>query len=118
GGWLLAQPLARLNTGLRPDQITLVGAVLSLALLVATRRWRLRTAWGTGQPWQALGVAAPPALALRSLVRGLLKALLLLGLVVVGLLACGQASWSGRIDAAEVLNAIALVLGVGFAEEL
>lgn len=117
-GWLLAQPLALLNTGLRPDQINLVGAVISLGLLVQTLPWRLRSAWGTGQPWQTLGVAASPALALRSLLRGLLKALLLLGLVVVGLVACGQATWSGRIDAAEVLNAIALVLGVGFAEEL
>ena len=52
------------------------------------------------------------------LVRGLLKALLLLGPLTLLLLLLGQARWLGDLGGGELLNALALVLGVGFAEEL
>ena len=54
----------------------------------------------------------------RALVRGLLKALVLLGPLTLLLLLAGQARWLGDLDGSELLNALALVLGVGFAEEL
>jgi membrane protease YdiL (CAAX protease family) len=69
-------------------------------------------------PWQRLGVAVPTAIGMRALLRGLLKALLLLALVVASLIGAGQARWHGGLEAGEALNALALVLGVGFAEEL
>ncbi len=55
---------------------------------------------------------------LRSLLRGLIKALLLLLFVVGVLLLSGQARWSGGLTPAEIVNAVLLILGVGFAEEL
>jgi uncharacterized protein len=117
-GWLLARPLALLAPGMRPDQVNLAGAVLALLLLLATLPWRLRRCWGCERPWQRLGVAVPAAAGMRALLRGLLKALLLLALVVGSLFAAGQARWGGNLQAGEALNALALVLGVGFAEEL
>jgi membrane protease YdiL (CAAX protease family) len=54
----------------------------------------------------------------RAFLRGLLKALLLLALVSVVLLLSGQASWQGRLSIPQLLNGLALLLGVGFAEEL
>lgn len=119
-GWLLVRPLGGLVPSLRPDQVNLAGAVLSLLLLLLTLPLRLRRAWGESHPWQALGVVAPLPAVLGSFGRGLLRALALLALVVVALLASGSARWIGPagLDAGEVLNALALVVGVGFAEEL
>ena len=54
----------------------------------------------------------------RSLLRGLIKALLLLALVAAGLGAAGLLQWQPRLSAGLISNAVALGLGVGFAEEL
>jgi uncharacterized protein len=117
-GWLLVRPLGGLAPGLRPDQVNLAGGVLSLVLLLLTLPRRLRRTWGIDQPWRQLGLVAPVPSVLRALVRGLLKALLLLGLVSVVLLATGNASWAGVLSGGAAANALALGAGVGFAEEL
>ena len=117
-GWLAARPLGLLFPSWRPDQLDLAGAVIALGLLLVTLPWRLRQAWGCQTPWQTLGVALPPAAGFKAFVRGLLKGLALLVLVVVVLLVSGQARWLGRLDMGELANALALLLGVGFAEEL
>ena len=129
-GWLSSRPLLLLAPGWRPDQVDLAGLTVSLLLLLVTLPLRLGRVWQEHCPWQRLGVlaslpisargwgdAAMPALA-RGLVRGLLKALLLLGPLTLLLLLVGQARWLGDLGGGELLNAVALVLGVGFAEEL
>jgi membrane protease YdiL (CAAX protease family) len=55
---------------------------------------------------------------LLALLRGLLKALLLLAVLTAPLLLLGHARWRGDLGSGELWNALALVLGVGFAEEL
>ncbi len=119
-GWLLVRPLGGLAPSLRPDQVNLAGAVLSLVLLLLTLPRRLRRAWGESHPWQALGVVAPLPAVLGSFGRGLLRALALLALVVIALLVSGNARWIGvaGLEGGEWLNALALVVGVGFTEEL
>ncbi len=117
-GWLASRPLAWLAPGWRPDQLDLAGAVIALALLLATLPWRLRRVWGSTTPWRSLGVRVPAAAGGRAFLRGLLKALLLLAGVSAVLLLGGQARWGGAPTPAEALNALALLLGVGFAEEL
>ncbi len=118
GGWLASRPLALVHPTWRPDQVNLAGAVLALVLLLLTLPVRLRRAWGIDQPWRQLGLVAPAPAVLRALVRGLLKALLLLGLVSVVLLATGSARWAGVLSGGAAANALALGAGVGFAEEL
>ena len=104
--------------GVPDDQRATLAALPAVAALLISLPLRLRAAWGSTEPWQALGVRSAPAALARALVRGLLKALLLLALVVVGLALAGQISWEPRLNAAMLLNALALGLGVGFAEEL
>jgi len=119
-GWLLVRPLGSIAPSLRPDQVDLAGAVMSLVLLLLSLPLRLRRAWGVVHPWRALGVVGPPLAILGAFSRGLLKALVLLALVVGALLVGGSARWIGpaALDGGEMLNALALVVGVGFAEEL
>ena len=117
-GWLFSRPLALVAPGWRSDQVDLAGLVVALLLLLVTLPVRLRRVWQEPQPWERLGVAVPPAVGLRSGVRGLLKALALLGLVAGALLLAGQAQWLGELHGALLLNGLLLLLGVGFAEEL
>lgn len=117
-GWLLSRPLLLLSPTLRPDQCDLVAALIALLLLLLSLPWRLRRAWGEHAPWRRLGLAAPPALIGKALLRGLLKALLLLLLVGAGLLLSGQARWGQSAGALAWANGLLLGAGVGFAEEL
>ena len=118
-GWLASRPLLLLAPGWRADQVDLAGLAVSLGLLLLTLPLRLERVWGIAQPWQRLGVGAPgPSPVLRALLRGVIKALLLLVPLTALLLLSGQALWLGDLGGAALLNALALVLGVGFAEEL
>lgn len=95
-----------------------LAAVPSVAALLISLPWRLRRAWGVEQPWRQLGVVLPVAAGFKSLLRGLIKATVLLFGVVAVLLLSGQSQWQGQITPGELLNAIALMLLVGVAEEL
>jgi membrane protease YdiL (CAAX protease family) len=117
-GWLVARPLALVTPSWRPDQVDLAGLAVALILLLISLPLRLKRVWQESHPWQRLGLAVPGALALRSGVRGLLKALLLLALVSAGLMLAGQAQWLGELNGALLLNGLLLLAGVGFAEEL
>lgn len=118
GGWLASRPLALVRPPWRGDQVDLAGAGLALVLLLLSLPLRLQRTMGINQPWRQLGLVAPAPSVLRALVRGLLKALLLLGLVSVVLLTTGNARWAGVLSGGAVANALALGAGVGFAEEL
>ena len=92
--------------------------VVALLLLLFTLPWRLRRSWGIEHPWQELGILVPAAAGFRAFFRGFLKAAALLFGVVVVLLLSGKSQWQGQLTAGQLLNAIALLLGAGFAEEL
>jgi membrane protease YdiL (CAAX protease family) len=95
-----------------------LAALPAVFALFASLPARLRRAWGSCEPWRNLGVRAPAPAVARALLRGLIKAVLLLSLVAAGLSVAGQLSWMPRLSAPLVLNALLLGLGVGFAEEL
>lgn len=104
--------------GVAEGQRAAIAAVPALLTLAISLPVRLRRAWGTSHPWSALGLNASWPALLRSLLRGLIKALLLLGLVTAGLALAGQLSWQPRLTPGLLLNGLLLGLGVGFAEEL
>lgn len=104
--------------GMPEGQRAAIAALPAVLALLFSLPLRLRRAWGTAEPWRALGIRAPwPSLG-RALLRGLLKALLLLALVLSGLALVGQLHWQPRLSAGLLLNGLLLGLGVGFAEEL
>lgn len=117
-GWIASRPVGLLFPAWRADQIDLIGAVIALLLLLTTLPWRLRQAWGSTTPWRSLGLAVPLRDGLRAYLRGLLKAVLLLAGVSVALLLLGLAHWGPPPAWPLLLNALALLVGVGFAEEL
>jgi len=95
-----------------------LAALPAVAALLLSLPLRLRRSWGERQPWQRLGVTGPAPAVFKALVRGALKAAGLLALVITALILVGGLSWTPRLTAGLLLNAAALGLGVGFAEEL
>jgi len=117
-GWLASRPLALLAPSWRADQVDLAGLAISLLLLLLTLPLRLKRVWPDPHPWRRLGLAVPLSAALRSGVRGLLKALALLLVVAAVLVLAGQAEWLGKLNGSLLPNGLLLLAGVGFAEEL
>lgn len=95
-----------------------LAALPAVAALVLSLPLRLRRCWEERQPWQRLGVAGPTPAVFKALLRGIVKAALLLALVIGSLIAAGSLSWAPRLTGGLLVNAAALGLGVGFAEEL
>ena len=95
-----------------------LAALPAVVALLLSLPLRLRHSWGERQPWQRLGVTGPTPAVFKALVRGALKAAGLLALVIAALILVGGLSWTPRLTAGLLLNAAALGLGVGFAEEL
>ena len=104
--------------GIPAEQRAALAAGPAVLALLLSLPWRLRQAWGSAQPWSSLGVQGPPAAVAKALVRGLIKAVLLLLLVAGGLALAGQLQGQPRLNPGLLANGLALGLGVGFAEEL
>jgi len=117
-GWFLARPASWIAPQLRPDQVDLIGAVLALGILLLSLPRRLRLLWGDTQTWQRLGLVGQPWSCIQALLRGGLKAVVLLTGFVGVLLLSDKAQWIGNWNIGTVMNAVALAAGVGFAEEL
>ncbi len=117
GLFLGLQLVARL-LGLPSDDWPLFAAPWTLMALLLSLPRRLRWVWGEPTPWCRLGVVAPARRALGALLGGWTKALALLAPIAVLLVASGLARWRPDLAPAELANALALGLGVGFAEEL
>ena len=104
--------------GVPASQRATLAALPSVAVLLASLPWRLHRAWGVADAWGRLGVSGSPSALLKALLRGVIKAVLLLALVLVCLQLTGDLSWQPRLTAGLLLNGLALGLGVGFAEEV
>ena len=119
-GWLMASVLIPL--GLPNSSVSLVGTLLSfLSFLIVMPRWVQRR-WQRKDCWVVLGILPSHGQAwkvpLVALLRGLLMAAGLLGLVTIPILLNGWGTWRGDWSLATTINALILCLGVGVAEEI
>jgi len=96
-----------------------VAALPALLALLVSLPLRVKNLWKEKQAWISLGVVAPSRKdVFKALLRGFIKAVLLLLVLLIGLFFAGQIKWQPQISAGLLLNGIALGVGVGFAEEL
>ena len=119
-GWIICAPLVWL--GLPSSQQSLVGTLISVLLLLLLLPAWCRLRWNTHQCWRSLGLSGGGRNNRRrlssALLRGLLLAVVLLALMTGSLLMGSWAHWLGEWSLSRSLNALALLLGVGIAEEL
>lgn len=96
-----------------------LAALPALLALLVSLPLRVKNLWKEKHAWVSLGVVAPSRKDLfKALLRGLIKAVLLLLVLLIGLFLSGQLKWQPQISAGLLLNGFALGVGVGFAEEL
>lgn len=96
-----------------------VAALPALLALLVSLPLRVKNLWKEKQAWISLGVVAPSRKdVFKALLRGFIKAVLLLLVLLIGLFLAGQIKWQPQISAGLLLNGLALGVGVGFAEEL
>jgi membrane protease YdiL (CAAX protease family) len=114
----LALQLVARALGLAEAEWPLFAAPWAVLALLLSLPPRLRRAWREPAPWRRLGVVAPRGAARLALLRGLGGALALLAPICALLLGSGLARWQPAFSGPFVANAVALGLGVGFAEEL
>lgn len=108
--------------GLPHSNVSLVGTLLSFLLFLAVMpRWVERR-WQQQQCWVVLGILPSDRQAWKvpavALLRGLVMAAGLLGLLALPILVYGWGTWQGDWTLTTTLNAFSLCFGVGIAEEI
>ena len=108
--------------GLPNSNVSLVGTLLSFLLFLAVMpRWAERR-WQRKQCWVVLGILPSDREAWKvpvvALLRGLVMAAGLLGLLALPILIYGWGTWRGDWNLTTTLNALSLCFGVGIAEEI
>ena len=117
-GWILASPIHLL--GLNKDNISLIGTIFTFSIFVVSLPKWFEIRWGLKNTWTLLGINNIQIK--RKLIfyflRGFLISSILISLIIIPIIFTKFAYWNGFISLEIFLNALLLIVGVGFAEEL
>ena len=117
-GWLLANPI--LLFGVNKESLSLIGTIFTFLIFVLSLPKWFEIRWGLKNTWKLLGVKKIDRN--RGLVfyflKGFLLSIILISLILIPLIRTQWGFWIGRISSEMVINAIFLIIGIGFTEEL
>ncbi len=118
-GWLFAQPFFFFSFGFEANDVALLGTVFTfICFLICLPSW-IKFRWRKTDPWNQLGIIQSSARVwFKDFLRGFLWSLLMIFILVLTFLVGGWCEWVGVFDSGNLLNAVLLGIGVGFAEEL
>ena len=117
-GWVLATPIILL--GLNKENLSLIGTIFTFLLFVFSLPKWFEIRWGLKNTWILLGVNKNnrnKKLILYFL-KGFLLSTILILLILIPIICMEWGIWIGKLSPNIILNAIFLIIGVGFAEEL
>ena len=117
-GWILATPL--LLIGLDKDNLSLTGTIFTFLIFVISLPKWFEIRWGLKNTWTLLGINKIDRNRnfIFYFMKGFLLSIILLSLILIPIIGTQWGSWSGRTSPEIIINAIVLIIGVGFAEEL
>jgi len=117
-GWILATPL--LLIGLDKVSLSLTGTIFTFLLFVFSLPKWFQIRWGIKNTWELLGINTIDTNRnfIFYFMKGFLLSIVLICLIIIPIIATEWGSWLGKISPGIFINAISLILGVGFAEEL
>ncbi len=117
-GWILATPL--LLIGLDKDNLSLTGTIFTFLIFVISLPKWFEIRWGLKNTWTSLGLNKINRNRnfIFYFMKGFLLSIILLSLILIPIIGTQWGSWSGRTSPEIIINAIVLIIGVGFAEEL
>ena len=117
-GWILATPL--LLIGLDKENLSLTGTIFTfLIFLISLPKW-FEIRWGLKNTWTSLGINKFDRNRnfIFYFMKGFLLSIILISLILIPIIGTQWGSWLGKISPEIIVNAIFLIIGVGFAEEL
>ena len=117
-GWFLANPLTLL--GLNKEKVSLIGTIFTFILFIISMPKWFEVRWGLLNTWSLLGVNKINKNANLSLsfLRGCFYSIVLIIAILIPIMVSQLGIWSGNISIEILVNAIILIMGVGFAEEI
>ena len=117
-GWLLTRPL--IYTSFNYVRISLIGTLFTFIIfLFSLPKW-FEVRWGINNIWELFGLAKSHKS--RNLtfyfLKGFLYSIILISLILIPIIFTNWGIWLGKIPIDDLINALTLMIGVGFAEEL
>ena len=117
-GWLLANPI--LLFGVNKDNLSLIGTIFTFLIFVCSLPKWFEIRWGLENTWKLLGVRRKDRN--RSLLfyflRGFLLSTILISFIIIPIILTQWGFWIGKVSPGITINAIFLIIGIGFTEEL
>ncbi len=118
-GWLISHFFYLFNREISSNNLSIIGTIITFILFISVLPSWGRIRWKTNHLWASIGLDFQNKfLALKIFLSGFIFSVFLLFLLFVFFFVCG---WVERIDYikfTELLNAILLIVGIVFAEEI
>ena len=117
-GWIFAAPIFLL--GVDKENLSLIGTIFTFFIYVFSLPKWFKLRWGIKNTWTLLGINKIDKNVNLSIffIRGFLLSIILISLILIPIIGTKWGYWIGSISLDTFINAIYLILGVGFAEEL
>ena len=117
-GWILATPIYLL--GVDKENLSLIGTIFTFLIYVFSLPKWFKLRWGVKNTWTLLGINKidKNINLFIFFFRGFLLSIVLISLILIPIIGTKWGYWIGTISTDTFINAIYLILGVGFAEEL
>ncbi len=118
-GWVLVQILRVFGLDFFLERSDLFGTIISFFLFLLALPYWIKIRWGFRDTWKVLGVSGMFTKQGNYIfLRGILWSVSFLLLISFTLHTGGWLLWVNEFNSGEVINALLLLFGVGFAEEL
>ena len=117
-GWILATPIFLL--GVNKENLSLIGTIFTFLIFIFSLPKWFKLRWGVINTWKLLGISKidKNINLFIFFLRGFLLSIILISLILIPIIGTKWGYWIGTISPDTFINAIFLILGVGFAEEL
>ena len=117
-GWILATPIFLL--GVDKENLSLIGTIFTFLIFIFSLPKWFKLRWGVINTWKLLGINKidKNINLFIFFLRGFLLSIILISLILIPIIGTKWGYWIGTISTDTFMNAIYLILGVGFAEEL
>ena len=117
-GWILATPIFLL--GIDTENLSLIGTIFTFLIFIFSLPKWFKSRWGVINTWKLLGInkIGKNINLFIFFLRGFLLSIILISLILIPIIGTKWGYWIGTISPDTFINAIFLILGVGFAEEL
>ena len=117
-GWVLATPI--LLFGVNKESLSLIGTFFTFLIFVFSLPKWFEIRWGLKNTWKLLGINIidREGNIASHFLKGFLLSIILISIILVLIITTQSGYWRGNISSNIIINAILIIIGIGFAEEL